>query len=191
MYDCVGSAYGGYGWCSTSTMYSKNSWGGCRRPQAPSERYIRWPDDVRKAIGNNSAPDDKCKFPFYFEGGKHTDCANRGKDMPHGWCSLDEKFKGRWGACAPEGYKPATTEKGARWTDGKKGTVPAYQSCTFPFYYRGKRFDGCVNKSPQQPHGWCSTTEEFSNKWGSCMAPGESPPPQNCKLTDWSQWTRG
>jgi hypothetical protein len=156
--DCLGDAYGGYGWCATTTTFGKAQWGGCRPPVPEPDRYIRWPDDVTKRYGANSAPDDKCTFPFKYHGGVHYNCIDRGAGYPHGWCSLDANFKGRWGACAYEGYKPDKPKKGDRWTDGT-GTVPAYTPCVFPFIYHGKKYTSCVGRNNERKYGWCSTTE--------------------------------
>lgn len=191
-YNCVGDAYGGYGWCSTTSKFTKSkNWGGCRKPLPRAQRYIRWPDDVTKRVGHMSAPEDKCAFPFKFKGGTYYNCADAGPNIPFGWCSLDHQWKGRWGACAHEGYRPAKREPGERWTDGKQGTARPYTKCAFPFEYHGKRFNSCVNRSKKHPNGWCSTTPDFANKWGSCLPKDKMPPKQDCKLTPWSPWTRG
>lgn len=187
--DCIGDAYGGFGWCSVDTIYGKK-WGGCRKALPSPKRYIRWPDDITNEVGANSSPDDKCVFPFHHHGGTHYDCIGRGGDTPHGWCSLDKFFKGRWGACAHSGYKPHASPPGARWTNGK-GTVEKYTACKFPFTYRGKKYHGCMGRNDDRPTGWCSTTENWANKWGECLAPGTEPPKQDCVLTEWSEWNRG
>lgn len=196
-HNCIGDAFGGFGWCSTTLRYGQGqvaghvkTWGGCRAPTPKAERYIRWPDDITLVVGNHSAPDDKCQFPFIYHGETYYDCVDRSPEVPHGWCSLDTYWKGRWGACAWNGYKPEKPEPGARWTDGN-GTVPAYTPCVFPFNYRGKAWDSCVARSDEHPNGWCSTTQNFANKWGDCLEPGSQPPAQDCVLTEWSPWTRG
>jgi hypothetical protein len=194
-FNCVGEAYGGYGWCATSHMYSGKDWGGCRKNHPPAQRYIAWPEYDKKAYklpGKNSAPDDKCAIPFRHEGVMHYNCINPSPKTKYGWCSLDKQFKGRWGSCAIEGYKPFVVKKGIRYTDGKKGTARPWTRCQFPFQYKGKNFHGCVQAgSKMHPHGWCATTSIFMNKWGSCAPAGKAPPKRDCRLAPWSVWTRG
>jgi hypothetical protein len=190
--NCIGDAYGGFGWCSLQTIMTKRHglWGGCRPPRPAPKRYIRWPDDVTEYVGKDAGPDTPCALPFTYRGGTYFDCTEKSDSVPHGWCSIDKEFKGRWGACAYNGYAPQKPAKGARWTNGK-GTVEKYRSCTFPFMYRGSEYHGCMGRTKEMPHGWCSTTQNFSNKWGACLPPGTQPPKQDCVLTTWSPWTRG
>ena len=46
----------------------------------------------------NKAGNRKCVFPFWYKGITYVSCTtkdHRGK----AWCSFDQEYKGKWGAC--------------------------------------------------------------------------------------------
>jgi hypothetical protein len=101
-FNCIGDAYGGFGWCATTTIF-KDAWGGCREPLPKAERYIRWPEDVNKPVGKHAAPDEQCAFPFRHNGGVYHDCADVQQGvLPWGWYTL-----------APHNMQPCPVRRGA------------------------------------------------------------------------------
>ncbi|XP_037675136.1 binder of sperm protein homolog 2-like [Choloepus didactylus] len=87
-----------------------------------------------------------CIFPFIYDDVIYYNCISTHSD--YDWCSLDEKFQGRWRYCT--GHDPP--------------------KCTFPFIYGKKRFKRCTKQGYILNRSWCSLTRNYNRdgKWKQC-----------------------
>ncbi|XP_008518279.1 seminal plasma protein HSP-1-like [Equus przewalskii] len=94
-------------------------------------------------------PDNKCVFPFIYQGRQHYDCTRA--DSFYRWCSLTEKYSGKWKYCAAEDYA----------------------KCFFPFVYRGRTYHTCTTDGSVLLIPWCSVTPDYDlhGAWKYCICP--------------------
>uniref|UniRef100_A0A8W4FFK4 Fibronectin type-II domain-containing protein n=2 Tax=Sus scrofa TaxID=9823 RepID=A0A8W4FFK4_PIG len=87
-----------------------------------------------------------CVFPFEYGDQLHHNCIWVHSD--YAWCSIDQKFQGRWRYC----------------------TARDPPRCIFPFLYRNKLFHRCTREGFVLSRSWCSLTENYDQdgKWKQC-----------------------
>jgi hypothetical protein len=110
----------------------------------------------------------KCVFPFKYEGVRYDECTTVETEGGSSWCSVEtdkggNTVKGQWGNCDPD---CATT----CMTIGTQG-VGANRKCTFPFQFKGKRYDFCTTEDHTAE--WCAIKvgpngSFLAGQWAEC-----------------------
>ncbi|EPQ15936.1 Seminal plasma protein BSP-30 kDa [Myotis brandtii] len=87
-----------------------------------------------------------CVFPFTYDDLTYYSCISVHSD--YAWCSLDERFHGRWRYC----------------------TAKDPPMCTFPFRFRDRLFQTCTKVGYIFNRTWCSLTSNYDadGKWKQC-----------------------
>ena len=137
--------------------------------------------------------DQKCVFPFNYNGSPRNQCINEGYDyegaVPKYWCATATDENGdmvdddQWGVCSKSCY---VRDEGC-FTTGKEAISntekPIGKKCVFPFNYNGSPRHHCIKEdSPDHKHYWCATAvdengdfkgtpgndEHGDSTWGYC-----------------------
>ncbi|XP_074657039.1 uncharacterized protein LOC141910187 [Tubulanus polymorphus] len=90
------------------------------------------------------------------------------------WCSTKQSPTHdniEWGYCL----------FGSAETLSTKVLTTSGESCHFPFYYKGKRYDFCTSVDWRSM--WCSLNETFDGYWGSCALP------YGGAWSSWGEWS--
>uniref|UniRef100_A0A9L0JQZ2 Fibronectin type-II domain-containing protein n=1 Tax=Equus asinus TaxID=9793 RepID=A0A9L0JQZ2_EQUAS len=101
--------------------------------------------DQQQIVTDHSStrkPDNKCVFPFKYQGRQYYDCTRTGSF--HRWCSLTENYSGKWRYCVAEDYA----------------------KCFFPFVYRGRTYHTCTTDGSFFLIPWCSVTPNYDRDGG-------------------------
>ncbi|XP_036167420.1 binder of sperm protein homolog 2-like [Myotis myotis] len=87
-----------------------------------------------------------CIFPFTYDDLTYYSCVSVHSD--YAWCSLDDRFQGRWRYC----------------------TAKDPPTCAFPFRFRSRLFQTCTKIGYIFNRTWCSLTSNYDadGKWKQC-----------------------
>ncbi|XP_059521475.1 binder of sperm protein homolog 2-like isoform X1 [Myotis daubentonii] len=87
-----------------------------------------------------------CVFPFTYDDLTYYSCISVHSD--YAWCSLDDRFQGRWRYC----------------------TANDPPMCAFPFRFRSRLFQTCTKIGYIFNRTWCSLTGNYDadGKWKQC-----------------------
>lgn len=148
-------------WCGTEPVVTGvNDFGFCT-------------SHVVRVFGGNAPEHAYCAFPFTFGGRTFLDCISTSAVAPDGeartgepWCATTTDYDddGLWGYC----LQPTS------------GGTAGGDTCVFPFYYQGQRYDGCTTDGGRgqaingtAARAWCVTEETQPEdhalaRWGYC-----------------------
>ncbi|XP_048586187.1 matrix metalloproteinase-9 [Nematostella vectensis] len=141
-------------------------------------------------------PHTLCKFPFYYNGRRYTECTHDGFVNKPKWCSTTMDFNRdlKWGWCETEEaqkkcrdviidcrklgfiWKLQVYEYNCPRSCGfcTYGGTAKGAPCKFPFIYKRKMYTGCMRSKWKAYKGthWCGTTDNVDrdNQWGLCYS---------------------